>query len=191
MTDTKLREAFEAEIRCEEKWGHRSLLRNKQGGYANWCVDLMWDVWQAALAAPAAEPEQSTRLRGGVPEVWGWAIVDKDGHARADRTRYSEFFGGTLELEPLSEDHVKRADQEWPGCAPHRLVTLYTAAPQAPAPEQDAGVVRDAERWRKFVSLEYKVRREWAANLSLTPVLAEWVDSLPALPSTLTKDKQQ
>jgi len=63
---------------------------------------------------------------------------------------------------------------------------MLTAAPQAPAASLDAGVVRDAERWRKFVSLDYKVRREWAANLSLTPVLTEWVDALPAIDAAMS-----
>lgn len=52
---------------------------------------------------------------------------------------------------------------------------LYTS-PQVPEDVQ-----RDAERWRKFSGLDYKVRREWASNLSLVPVLTEWVDALPAI----------
>lgn len=51
----QMREAFEAEMRCEETWGHRPLKKSKCGRYENWCVDLMWNVWQAALTAPAAE----------------------------------------------------------------------------------------------------------------------------------------
>lgn len=41
------REAFEAEMRCEGTWGHRSLKRRPDGRYQNWRVDLMWDLWQA------------------------------------------------------------------------------------------------------------------------------------------------
>lgn len=41
------REAFEAEMRCEDVWGHRSLKKRADGRYENWLVDLMWDVWQA------------------------------------------------------------------------------------------------------------------------------------------------
>ena len=41
------REAFEAKMRCEETWGHRSLKRRPDGCYQNWRVDLMWDLWQA------------------------------------------------------------------------------------------------------------------------------------------------
>jgi len=125
MTDTKLREAFEAEIRCEEKWGHRSLLRNKQGGYANWCVDLMWDVWQAALAAPAAEPEQSTRLRGGVPDV---RSVDRgfrwDGEAQHHVPTL------LIEFEPVPAGSPNNA-KGWEDR--DALASALTAAPQAPA----------------------------------------------------------
>ena len=49
------RAAFEAEMRCEDVWGHRSLARNKSGGYSNWCVDLMWGVWQARAALAAKQ----------------------------------------------------------------------------------------------------------------------------------------
>lgn len=44
---TDEREAFEAEMRCEDVWGHRSLKKRADGRYENWIVDLMWDVWQA------------------------------------------------------------------------------------------------------------------------------------------------
>lgn len=44
------REAFEREMSCEEIWGHRSFKKKPDGRYANWCVDLMWDVWQARAA---------------------------------------------------------------------------------------------------------------------------------------------
>lgn len=44
------REAFEHEMSCEEIWGHRSFKKKQDGRYANWCVDLMWDVWQARAA---------------------------------------------------------------------------------------------------------------------------------------------
>ena len=44
------REAFENEMSCEEIWGHRSLKKKPDGRYANWCVDLMWSVWQARAA---------------------------------------------------------------------------------------------------------------------------------------------
>ena len=59
---TDEREAFEAEMRCEDVWGHRSLKKRADGRYENWLVDLMWDVWQARskLTIPALRPVQST-----------------------------------------------------------------------------------------------------------------------------------
>ena len=53
------REAFEAEMRCEETWGHRSLMKRPDGRYQNWQVDVMWDVWQARASLPA--PQQPTK----------------------------------------------------------------------------------------------------------------------------------
>ena len=54
------REAFEAEMRCEEVWGHRSLVTRPDGRYQNWQVNAMWDVWQARAALRPAQ--------AGVPE---------------------------------------------------------------------------------------------------------------------------
>ena len=34
----------------------------------------------------------------------------------------------------------------------------------------------DAERWRTFIGLPHEIRAEWASNLSLVPILTEWVD---------------
>lgn len=51
-------EAFEAEMRCEETWGHRSLKKRPDGRYQNWQVDVMWDVWQARASLTA--PQQAT-----------------------------------------------------------------------------------------------------------------------------------
>lgn len=52
------REAFEAEMRCEETWGHRPLKKHVDGRYQNWMVDAMWCVWQARASLPA--PQQAT-----------------------------------------------------------------------------------------------------------------------------------
>ena len=54
------REAFEAEMRCEETWGHRSLKRRPDGRYQNWQVDLMWEAWQARAQVQ------------GEPVYWEW-----------------------------------------------------------------------------------------------------------------------
>lgn len=64
---TDEREAFEAEMRCEETWGHRSLKRRPDGRYQNWQVDLMWEAWQARASLPApqqpATPEPVVDVR--------------------------------------------------------------------------------------------------------------------------------
>ena len=54
------RGAFEAEMRCEETWGHRSLKKRPDGRYQNWQVDVMWDVWQARASLPA--PQQAVPM---------------------------------------------------------------------------------------------------------------------------------
>ena len=51
------REAFEAEMRCEELWGHRSLKRHPDGRYQNWLVVLMWEAWQARAALQSPAPQ--------------------------------------------------------------------------------------------------------------------------------------
>jgi hypothetical protein len=65
-------------------------------------------------------------------EEWGWAIIDKNGTAQAIRPRKSEFFGTAHEREPFTLEDLSKMSQEWPGLAPHNLLTLYTAQP-APA----------------------------------------------------------
>lgn len=52
---------------------------------------------------------------------------------------------------------------------------MQLQATQAPAPGADDA--RDAARWRTFIGLDYAIRSEWAANLSLAPVLTQWVDN--------------
>ena len=58
---TDERAAFEAEMRCEDVWGHRSLKKRTDGRYENRHVDLMWAVWQARskLALPDLRPVQA------------------------------------------------------------------------------------------------------------------------------------
>ena len=56
------REAFEAEMRCEETWGHRSLRKHVDGRYQNWVVDALWTAWQARASLPAP-PQQATTER--------------------------------------------------------------------------------------------------------------------------------
>lgn len=79
---TDEREAFEAEMRCEDVWGHRSLKKRPDGRYQNWQVDLMWDVWQARsilTMRPVQVPmtdDQRTASWFGSPVDASWAAED-------------------------------------------------------------------------------------------------------------------
>lgn len=66
------REAFEAEMRCVEEWGHRSLKKRTNGKYENWQVALMWDVWQARAALSARKPTGAWQDASACPDgdVW-------------------------------------------------------------------------------------------------------------------------
>lgn len=147
MTDTKqvMQQALDALCLPCDRWN----------GEQTKIINAAIEALRGCLTAPAAE----------VPEVWGWAILDKDGLTRSDRARFIDFFGSALEVKPTTEADAKRADEEWPGCAPHRVVTLYTAAPQAPA--LDAGVVRDAERYRWIAAHCRSTAEHWGGRWSI------------------------
>ncbi len=85
MTDENqlLREAFESEMRCHEIWGHRSLVRKKSGRYANWCVDLMWDVWKAAQPAIQQTAQAAPDDVRKDAERYRW-LKDKGGYTKPD-----------------------------------------------------------------------------------------------------------
>ena len=120
-----------------------------------------------------------TRPAPGVPD--GWKLVP------VEPPRAMMEAGEALPPIVDSDMRLRRLGWSLMACQNRRrYLAMLAATPQAPAPALDAGVVRDAERWRKFVSLDYKVRREWAANLSLTPVLTEWVDALPAIVAAMS-----
>ena len=55
-------------------------------------------------------------------------------------------------------------------------VPIYTAPQPSPTPQADS-VLEDAARWQTFIALPYATRAEWASNLSLAPVLTQWVDA--------------
>lgn len=86
------------------------------------------DYWQQRAQAAEQEP-------------FGWAIVDKEGCEQTTRARVSDLFGAPYEASPLTQKDCARWDREFPGCAPHRLVTLYTT----PVREQSAPA--DFETW--------------------------------------------
>ena len=88
---------------------------------------------------------------------------------------------GYLDLgSELSEDALQQLPK-----GRHALVIAgtygidgYIAAPQ-PSPTAQAAdsVLEDAARWQTFIALPYATRAEWASNLSLAPVLTQWVDA--------------
>lgn len=82
-------------------------------------------------------------------KVAGWAIVDNRGCEARCRLSLQDFFGAVTEGDPLTAEDVAKLDAEYPGLAPHRLVTLYTAPPADPAKasEPDDCAEHDAAMW--------------------------------------------
>lgn len=62
--------------------------------------------------------------------VAGWAILHKDGTVADFKALRADFFGAVVENEPFTSAEVAYMDREWPGLAPHHIVTLQ-AAPAA------------------------------------------------------------
>jgi hypothetical protein len=60
--------------------------------------------------------------------------------------------------------------------AASRLAAAPTTQPAPTTPQADS-VLEDAARWQTFIALPYATRAEWASNLSLAPVLTQWVDA--------------
>lgn len=119
-----------------------SKLKSAQMCHPNAVQHLIEEALAALQSAQPAEPEQSTRLRGGVP---GWKLVPVEptpemleaGLKRKALERwadgYSAIRSSTAQLRPT----LQVAAIQWQA--------MLTAAPQAPA--QDAGAVRDATKW--------------------------------------------
>lgn len=156
MNTEQMREAFEAEMRCEETWGHQSLKRKKCGRYEHWRVDLMWSVWQAALT----HPQEPARV-GGVPEGWQFRVLSpgsitvqtESGYAC---TLWKSGHGGVEALAYQMADMLRN----------------ITAAPQAPA---DAGVVRDARA--EFESMNrdsHGFKRSPRGTYRNQPIARDW-----------------
>lgn len=85
------------------------------------------------------------------PEVFGWAVVDKDGYPVYHLFREFNHRGTRCKAPPLKQGTCDYHDEEYPGGAPHRLVTLYTTTP-APAQAGQSEDGRDAARWRFVVN---------------------------------------
>lgn len=56
LTDEQERTAFEAEMRCEEEYGHRVLSRSRNGEYKSPYTALAWATWKARAALAASQP---------------------------------------------------------------------------------------------------------------------------------------
>lgn len=93
-------------------------------------------------------------------------------------------------LDMLARQHVEalnvvRNGGDEGGKAALRVTTqalIKHAASLVPCPAVGVDDARDAARWRTFIGLDYAIRAEWAANLSLAPVLTQWVDGAAAEP---------
>lgn len=121
---------------------------------------------------------QQVEALGGSPELTAvvvaiGALRDQVGAALATKPQAGE-------QKPVASIYIspngEREFDDWRHDLPVGRNELYTA----PQPEQVAQDKIDAERWRAFIGLEYRVRAEWACNLSLVPVLTEWVDQRAA-----------
>lgn len=109
---TDEREAFEAEMRCEEIWGHRSLKKRKDGAYENWQVALMWDVWQARailalrpqaeLAQPRTFDDRNAQFREANWQIRFDAAVEA--RRAAQETLYAERERHTAEVKRLQAE---------------------------------------------------------------------------------------
>lgn len=135
------REAFEAEMRCEETWGHRSLKKRPDGRYQNWQVDVMWDVWQARASLPASQ--QATPEPLGEPFGYfralpfGWEQCgEHDDGAVALYTRpasgvpegWRNVIAGTLKTDPWDSARVADYNSGWNDCQRKTLIGLERLA---------------------------------------------------------------
>lgn len=82
---------------------------------------------------------------GGEPlaEIYGWAVLDKNGCANRVVSRLAYEYG-TVEptvCDGVPTDLLPYLDREYRGVAPHRVVTLYTGAAPVSAPAQAQDVV--------------------------------------------------
>lgn len=84
----------------------------------------------------------------------------------ADRAEWSSAYGRADALNDVQERmttlHKPTVDKAW-----GRFQVAMAAD----------SVLEDAARWQTFIALPYATRAEWASNLSLAPVLTQWVDT--------------
>lgn len=114
----------------------------RSGDMINFDVAGRGVVDREALRASAGYQRQVAALRelsehmraprsGDAPEIYGWAVLDKNGCTERVVSRVHYEFNCT---EPViragvASDLLPYLDREYKGAAPHRIVTLYTAPP--------------------------------------------------------------
>jgi len=76
------------------------------------------------------EVAQSLGIDEQEPVVFGWAIQHSNGTNAYVRFSVVDFFGEIQKREPFTPSDLVVADREWPGLAPHTLVTLCAAPPR-------------------------------------------------------------
>jgi hypothetical protein len=133
------REAFEAELRDEEEWGHHSFGRFKNGDYKAWRTAFAWAVWQAALAASPAAAQGATATEAGKERAlqlldsiaYAWATAD---HRVAELRAWIEALT-TQPAAPVGWQPIETAPQDgtWfivyaRRCGPRVMSVSYNAA---------------------------------------------------------------
>jgi len=148
-------------------------------GYSNWAAHTHCERWQGWQARAARAPADSVTASS-------WASHEKELEDALRERDESDEFIDTLLDEVLGADRAEwssaygRADAL--NDVQERMTTLHKpTVDKAWGRFQVAmaadSVLEDAARWQTFIALPYATRAEWASNLSLAPVLTQWVDT--------------
>ena len=127
--------------------------------------DNLPDFQGHAARAPA---DSVTAPAGGV-------VVTDDMVLAALRAQYPAAYGQYLRHPANGPKTSLRTESEI-DTARRMIVAALSAAPIPPTNAANS-VLEDAARWQTFIALPYATRAEWASNLSLAPVLTQWVDA--------------
>jgi hypothetical protein len=136
-------------------------------GWANPAPDAAVPAAMSKTTTVTLQPSQAAG-----PEVFGWAIVDKDGIERHFSARRQDFFGAVVQVDYLGDEYAERMDLDNPGLAPHRVVPLYTAQPATQAPAQAVAqplTDEDARRYAylmdNFIGADFDINGSGTAGL--------------------------
>lgn len=81
--------------------------------------------YRAAMTAVGNLRAENAALKAELNElrndILGWCVVDKDCTIRNVRPK---IHGLGFPNDKFTQEDIKRIDRDWPGCAPHRIVTL-------------------------------------------------------------------